>query len=99
MESEMRAISSIILTLFLSGFLFSQREADSNSPSLKLTTKIIEQKYCDNDYSDMAMLSLSLQLTYTNVGQRPLILYKDSNLIYYVLVGSNERNLRHKQYE
>jgi hypothetical protein len=99
MKSEMRAISSIVLTLLLSGSLFHQTEADSNSPSLKLTTKIIEQKYCDDDYSDMATLSLSLQLTYTNVGQRPLILYKGSNLIYYVLVGSNEQNLRNKQYE
>lgn len=96
----MRAISSIILILFLSELLFSQTEADSNSSNLKLTTKIIEQKYCDSaGYSDMAMLRLSLQLTYTNTGQRPLILYKGSNLIYYVLVGFNDQNLKNKQYE
>ena len=95
----MRAISSTILMLLLSGLLFSKTEADSNSSNLKLTTKIIEQKYCGSGYSDMAMLKLSLQLTYTNVGQQPLILYKGSNLIYYVLVGSNEQNLRNKQYE
>jgi hypothetical protein len=99
MESTMKARATIILTLFLNGILFSQTEAVSNSPDLKLTTKIIEQKYCDSDYSDMAMWRVSLQLTYTNTGRRPLILYKGSNLIYYVLVGSNERNLRNKQYE
>jgi hypothetical protein len=95
----MRAISSLILTLLLSGLVFSQTKVDSNSASLKLTTKIIEQKYCDNDYSDMAMLKLSLQLTYTNLSQQPLILYIESNLIYYVLVGASEQKLRNKQYE
>lgn len=95
----MRAISSIILTLLLNGTLFSQTEAVPNSPDLKLTTKIIEQKYCDSDHSDMAMLRVSLQLTYTNIGRRPLILHKGSNLIYYALVSSSEQNLRNKQYE
>ena len=99
MVSAMRAISSIVLTLLLHGTLFSQTEAVSDSPGLKLTMKIMEQKYCDSDYSDMAMLRVSLQLTYVNIGRRPLIIYKGSNLIYYVLVGSNEQKLRNKQYE
>ena len=66
---------------------------------LSLTTKITGQKYCGGIYSDMAMFRTSLQLSYTNVSSRPLILYKGSNVISYVLVAVDSEHILNKQYE
>src|SRR5437868_101553 len=89
-----------IVTLLLSTLpAFSQTEVDKTPTRLRLTTRMIEQKYCDSDYLDMAMLRLSLRLMYTNVGEQPLILSKQSGLIHYLLVSRNEEEARDKHYE
>jgi len=69
------------------------------SGRLSLTTKITDQQYCATDYTDMAMLHLSLRLTYTNDSAQPLILYKGSDLIDYVLVAADSERILAKQYE
>jgi hypothetical protein len=66
---------------------------------VSLKTKITEQKYCGGIYSDMATLRMSLQLTYTNASSAPLILYKGSDLISYVLVAADSPHILNKQYE
>jgi hypothetical protein len=66
---------------------------------LTLTTRITDQKYCGGIYTDMAMLRLSLHLTFTNSSSRPLILYKGSDLIHYVLVATDTERILNKQYE
>lgn len=86
----MGTIPCMVLSLILGGSLFSQTLVNTPDTNLKLSTKVIDQKYCDVGYADMATLQMSLQLTYTNVSQQPLILHKGSNLIYYILIGSNQ---------
>src|SRR5437660_5927249 len=66
---------------------------------LSLTTKITDQKYCGEIYTDMAVMRMSLQLTYTNASSSPLILYKGSDLISYVLVAADSPHILNKQYE
>jgi hypothetical protein len=66
---------------------------------LKLTTEITNQRYCGTDYSDLAMLTMSLKLTYLNDTSKTLILYEGSNLISYILIAPDVTQIRDKQYE
>jgi hypothetical protein len=95
----MKAIFLIALLLIASTSASSRPEASSEAPSLELITTITKQRYCDSGYSDMALMWISLQLTFTNKADQPLILYKGSNLPHYVLVSLNELNASNKQYE
>ena len=95
----MRIIGFIVTVLLLTFPALSQTGIKTTPQSLRLTTRIVDQKYCDSGYPDMAMLRLSLRLSYTNVSEQPLILYKGSNLMHYLLVGGNERELANKNYE
>ena len=89
--------TGFIATVFL--MLLPALSQTDGKPSLRLTTRIIDHKYCDSGYPDTAMLRLSLRLTYTNLSQQPLILYKGSALMHYVMVSSNEQEARDKHYE
>jgi hypothetical protein len=95
----MKVKFSIVLLLALSSPVFPQAGTNTSTTSLKLLTKILDQQYCDDGHSDMATMRMSLQLTYTNEGEQPLILYKGSNQIDYALISSNEQGIRNKQYE
>jgi len=90
---EMRPLILLTLVLLIAGTTCAQTDR------LSLDTKITDQKYCGGDYTDMAMLRLSLQLTYTNDLARPLILYKGSDLISYVLIAADSERILAKQYE
>src|ERR1043166_6258318 len=79
--------------------LLTATTAFTQASHLILTTKTTDEKYCGGIYTDMAMLRMSLQLTYRNDTSRPLILYKGSDLISYVLVASNSQQILAKQYE
>lgn len=47
---------------------------------LQLTTSLISQRYCAGD-ADVDVLQMNVRLTYTNVGQQKILLYKGSNLV------------------
>jgi len=47
----------------------------------------------------MALLRASLQLTYLNAGQQPIILYRGSSLAEYVLISRNAQDAKNKRYE
>jgi hypothetical protein len=66
---------------------------------LSLTTEITNQRYCGTDYSDLAMLNISLKLIYRNASSETLILYQGSSLISYILIAPDVTQLRDKQYE
>jgi hypothetical protein len=83
----------------LSLVLLIAATTSAQTDRLSLTTKITDQKYCGGIYTDMAMLRMSLQLTYTNASSSPLILYKGSDLISYVLVAADSPHILNKQYE
>jgi hypothetical protein len=89
----MRRLILLPLIFLTNGLIFAQTDR------LSLTTKITDQKYCGGDYSDMAMLRMSLRLTYRNETSKTLILYKGSNLISYVLIAKDAPQIRNKQYE
>lgn len=91
--SEMRSLILLTLLFLTSGPTFAQIER------LSLTTRITDQKYCGTDYSDMAMLRMSLKLTYRNETSNTLILHKGSNLISYILIAADEAQIRNRQYE
>lgn len=59
----------------------AQTAGGQHTRPLRLTTSIVEQRYCRNDDGSLA-LSLRLRLRYTNVGHQPVILYKGSKLIH-----------------
>jgi hypothetical protein len=63
-------------------------------PELRLTTNIVGQKYCSS-----TLLRLSLRLTFTNAGEEPIILYKDSSLISRYMVSKNFETAAAKKYE
>jgi hypothetical protein len=83
----------------LSLVLLIAATTSAQTDRLSLTTKITDQKYCGGIYADMAMLRMSLQFAYTNASSRPLILYKGSDLISYVLVAVDSQHILNKQYE
>jgi hypothetical protein len=47
----------------------------------------------------MAILRMSLLLTYTNVSEQALIFYKGSDLMHYLLVSANEEDAMNERYE
>lgn len=46
------------------------------TPQLQLTTEVVDARFCERDY-----LRLELRLRYLNIGDQPLILYRQSNVI------------------
>jgi hypothetical protein len=68
---------------------------DTQSPAqLRLTTNIVEQRYCSR-----TRLSLTLRLTFTNIGHEPVILDKKSSVIGKHMVSRNLKDAATKKYE
>jgi len=55
---------------------------------LRLTLAVLGQKYCAA-YEDMDMLHAEVLLTFTNISNHPLILYRGSNLVVRTLVSKS----------
>lgn len=93
----MKKVFLLVLELLLltSGGAYG-REKDHE---LQLSTKILKQNYCKDKDSDTIMLLFKLELTYINVGQQPIILYKGSDLISYVRAARNQEELSAGKYE
>ncbi len=85
--------------ILLSLLLLVAGNTGAQTDRLTLTTKIRDEKYCGTDYTDLALLRLSLHLTFANDSSRSLILYKGSDLIHYVLVAADTERILNKQYE
>jgi hypothetical protein len=94
----MKAFRWLCLALFISCASVSVK-AQAND--LQLSTEIIHKRYCvgGGELKDEAALQMKLRLTYTNKGQRPLILQKGSNLINWVLVSRTPEDLLAKRHE
>jgi hypothetical protein len=89
----MKSIFLLALLLLPSGGAYgSEKDHD-----LQLSSKILKQSYCKD--SDTIMSLLKLELTYTNVGQQPIILYKGSDLISYVRSARSREELSAGKYE
>ncbi len=73
--------------------------ASAQERDLQLSTRILKQSYCLDRSAATTMLLLSLELTYTNVGDNRLILYKGSNQISYVRAALSEKDLTIGKYE
>ena len=69
----------ILMVLALAALLAQSRPWENvpERPTLRLETKLMSQGYCRT--SDSIDVILNLQLRYTNTGQVPLILYRNSD--------------------
>jgi hypothetical protein len=71
--------------------------AQSAEAKLQLSTSIIEQRYSVEAGS--RLLRLMLNLTYSNTGNRPILLDKKSSLIYRKMISRNLKAASDKKYE
>ncbi|MEZ5421569.1 MAG: hypothetical protein R2682_00570 [Pyrinomonadaceae bacterium] len=66
--------------------------------SLRLGTEILNAEYCAGD-RDLDSLRLNLRLTFMNLGNGPIILYKGSDLVSRITVARNVEDLTAKRFE
>jgi hypothetical protein len=59
-----------------------------------LTTEVVEARFCETGY-----LRLELRLKYSNIGNRPLILYRQSNVIMTYFISKNISDALLERYE
>lgn len=93
-------ILSVVCPLTIQGQM-SERGTDKNRQggtlpapsSLRLVTSIINQRYCASN-----KLVLTLKLQYTNVGDRPLILFKITKTIDRAMVSRSVKDAEAKRY-
>jgi hypothetical protein len=75
-----RLFASTALLLFTCATAFGQEN------NLQLTASIMGQRYCAVN-ANVDALQLTLQMKYTNTGNRKLILYKGNRLFYQIFVS------------
>jgi len=100
------AFSILLLVLFsCAAVICAQHETDRENKTaqtdatmqerfLELTTSVADQRICAND-----SIQVILRLRYTNVGSRPIILFKYSSGISRVLVSRDIRSAAKRKYE
>jgi hypothetical protein len=72
-----------------------QRTRQIRPPAeLRLTTNILEQKYCTGN-----QLRMKLRLTFTNAGSGPLILFKYGSVIYRRMVSADAKAAAARRYK
>jgi hypothetical protein len=91
----MKYLSALALLLLLS---LNCATSFGQERELQLTASIINQQSCMIN-SGVDALSLTLQLRYTNTGNRKLILYKGNKLFYQVFVSHSKDDATHRNYE
>src|SRR5260370_36454752 len=98
----------VIISLFLNLVTYAQSASKSENPSmlnesqddgqfLHLTTNVVKEAYCSG--VGPRFLEWTLNLTYTNVGNRPILLDKKSSWIYRSMVSRNLKAAAARQYE
>lgn len=66
--------------------------------SLELTTSVARQLYCKSIGKELSTLRLDLRLTYKNIGQQPIILYKGSNIAFRQMISASVQNAATNRY-
>ena len=72
--------------------------AASVSP-LRLTTTIVESRYCKKPEEQIPTLHLTLQARFLNVSEHPVILYRGDNLVAEAMVSRSVEDAANKNYE
>lgn len=91
-----RILLSVLLLLFGG---HSVAVATGEADNLRLATSISNLSYCrDPIYEEEFDVFIKLQLTFTNVGQKPIILEKEPNLITYWRARPNLKELELADY-
>ena len=72
--------------------------AASTSP-LRLTTTIIDSRFCQKPGEQYATLHLTLQARFLNVSAKPVILYRGDNLVAETMVSRSVEDATNKNYE
>jgi hypothetical protein len=79
------------------GDLSASKKTQDESQLLRLTTSIVKESYCSDIGS--SFLEWTLNLTYTNIGNRPILVDKKSSWIYRTMVSRNLRAASAGRYE
>lgn len=69
-----------------------------DEPALQLTAEIVRQRYCEGG-SKLNYMVLELRLRFRNLGSQPLILYKDSGVVYQIKISSGPADAGNGRYE
>src|SRR5262245_8445827 len=75
------------------------RQTQQTKASLELTTRIARSTYCkSSDPAGRNTLRLDLRLSYKNVGQQRIILYKGSSIVNRLMVSATVQDAANKRY-
>lgn len=100
---QLLPLLTILLVFASAAPRYVHRRADQPAPqaqtSLELTASISRQRYCRNSFlAGPALADLDLRLSFRNVGQQPLILYKGSTVVYRQMFSASVQEAARHQY-
>ena len=95
----MRQLYLICLFAACLGYAILEVRGQSNiganlKPQLELTTEVVEARYCESDY-----LRLELRLRYLNTGHQPVILDRQSSVIWTYFISKSISDAKREKYE
>jgi hypothetical protein len=101
----MRISQILIVSCLAFGNLAFGQVQDQTKPSslvraerpqdrLRLTTRLVQQKYCAGP-----TIRLTLNLEFTNVGNEPILLYRESSLIARYMISRSRKSAHAKKHE
>src|SRR5262245_33308299 len=95
----MKYLVSFISQIFL--LAYGEEASAQTKRQLELKTEILEKKFCVLELSDegVGSLRLKLRLTFTNISDQPIILYRLSRNIVYTRVSKTIEDLQAKRFE
>jgi hypothetical protein len=89
---------AILLLVVTGSAVLAQSSAPRASPSMKLSTSVLEQRYIRGD-DDLCAVELELNLQFLNTGHSPLLVTKYLAGISHVWVGKSETLVKEKKFE
>ncbi|MDX6502464.1 MAG: hypothetical protein QOG23_5728 [Blastocatellia bacterium] len=99
-EAILRRVASVavMLTVQCIGLGGTLKQADTQQSPLRVVTSITSERYCRGTDGSFYTLQMELGLSYTNVGQQPLIVYRSSGDINRQMISTGDDNASAKQY-
>lgn len=77
----------------------NHRQTAASASPLRLTTTIIDSRYCQKPGEQYATLHLTLQARFLNVSADPVILYRGDNLVAESMISRSVEDATKKNYE
>lgn len=77
----------------------NNRQTASSVSPLRLTTTIINSRYCKKPEEQNPTLQLTLQARFVNISEHPVILYRGDNLVAEAMISRSVEDATNKIYE